>query len=97
MKISLVKKSKLDDPIDRILTEMEIFGPNTPEYEALLGELERLSALQSTETWTRRIDPTQVAAVIANLAGIGLIVNYEKLNVVTTKAIGMIMRSKTQP
>lgn len=97
MKISLVKKSKLDDPIDRILTEMEIFGPNTPEYESLLGELERLSALQSTETWTRRIDPTQVAAVIANLAGIGLIVNYEKLNVVTTKAIGMIMRSKTQP
>ena len=97
MKNPLVKQTKLDDPIDTILEEMKEFGPHTPEYEALLDKLERISALQSKETWTRRIDPTQVAAVTANLAGILTVVHFEKLNVVTSKAIGMLFRSKTQP
>lgn len=95
MKISLVKKSKLDDPIDKILLELNVHDPESSEYATNLTNLERLRALQDTETWTRKIDPTQVAAVAANLLGIGLIVNYEKLNVVTTKAIGMIMRKPT--
>lgn len=92
MKISLVKQSKFDAPIDRILEEMNEFGPGASEYNDRLGELERLVALQNTETWTRRLDPNQVAMAIANLAGIMTIVGYERMNVVTTKAIGMLLR-----
>ena len=97
LKNPFVKQSKLDDPIDVILEEMKEFGPGTTEYEALLDKLERMSALQSKETWTRRIDPTQVAAVAANLAGIVTIVHFEKINVLTSKAVTMLHRTKTQP
>lgn len=97
MKISLVKQSKLDDPIDEVLDEMKEFGADTPEYRELLSQLERLMELQTKETWTRRIDPTQVAAVTANLVGIAMILNFERLNVVTSKAFGMLLRSKTNP
>lgn len=96
MKNPFVKQTKLDEPIDVILEEMKVFDPHSPEYAGLLEKLERLSALQAKETWTRRIDPTQVAAVAANLAGIVTIVNFEKINVLTSKAVGMLHRTKTQ-
>lgn len=97
MKNPLKRESKLDRPINRILEEMEMYGPNTSEFDRLLDELERVSALKTTETWWQRMDPSQAAAVVANLAGVALIVNHERLNVVTSKALSMLFRSKTQP
>lgn len=95
-KLTLTKDSKLDEPIDKILAEMAEFGPGTPEYDNLLGQLERMMALQNTETWTRRINPDQVAAVAANLLGILTIVAYEQKHVMVSKALGMLTRSKHQ-
>lgn len=86
--------SKLNDPIDRLLKEMDEFGPGTSEYSERLDELERLMALQNKETWTRRIDPNQIVTGLASIGGIVAIVAYEQKHVMVSKALGMVLRSK---
>jgi hypothetical protein len=86
------RQSKLDEPIDRVLDDMKVFDPDSPEYEKLLGHLERLkklrleeSALPSGDTW---------AIVLGNLAGILTIVAYEQNHVMVSKALGMLLRNR---
>jgi hypothetical protein len=90
----LVKQSKLDETIDKVLEEMAEFSPDTSEYNKLLDHLERLTALQAKETWTRRIDPNTVVVALGNLGVVGMIIAYEQKHVMVSKALGMLQRSK---
>ena len=94
MKINLRKDSKLDDQIDEVIKSMGLLGPGTDEYERQLEHLERLMKLQSTETWTRRINPDTVAVVVGNLALAAFIRIYEEKHVAVSKGFGMFLRSK---
>lgn len=87
------RQSKLDEPIDKVLSEMTEFGPETGEYEKLLGNLERLQKMRKEEN---PLIPSGDAIVTAagSLLGILLIVKFERFNVLTSKATGMLLRSK---
>jgi hypothetical protein len=87
------KPSKLDEPIDKVLAEMETFGPGTSEYTDLLGQLERLMTMKREERHNR-VSPDTWAVVGGNLAGILSIVAYEQKHVMVSKALGMVLRSK---
>lgn len=89
------KPSKLDDPIAKILSEMEVFGPGTPEYDHLLDQLDRLIKMQSEER-RNRVSPDTLATVGGNLLGILVIVAYEQKHVVVSKALNMLQRT-SQP
>jgi len=43
---------------------------------------------------SRRVSPDTLAIVAANIVGILLIIGYERANVVTSKALGFILKSK---
>lgn len=86
------RQSKLDEPIDRVLAELDEHGPDSPDYEKLLGHLERLkkmrieeSPLPSGDTW---------AVVLGNLVGILTIVAYEQKHVMVSKSLALLLRSK---
>ncbi len=78
-----------DDPIIRILTEMDDYGPDSEEYLTLLPHLERLSKLKA-ETSPKRISPDTMVIVAGNLLGILIIVAYEQKHVMTSKGLGFI-------
>lgn len=88
------KQSKLDEPIDRILREMETFGPDSTEYEKLLPKLEKLYALQTEES-KRGVTPDALVSAAANLLGILTIVSYEQKHVMVSKAMAMLQRNRT--
>ena len=84
------KRSVVDEPIDRVLTEMNTYGPDSPEYDKLVRYLERLKDVKANERQHYLVSPDTIALVLGNLAGILIIVAYEQKHVMTSKAMGFI-------
>ena len=84
------KTSVVDEPIERILAEMQTYGPDSPEYEKLVRYLERLKEVKANERQHFVVSPDTIALVLGNLAGILIIVAYEQKHVMTSKAMGFI-------
>lgn len=87
------RRSKLDEPINKVLEQMEIYAPVDPEYEVLLGRLAALTELQD-KTHSLIPSPDTMAIAAANLLGILAILKFEQTNVVVSKALGMLLRTK---
>jgi hypothetical protein len=88
-----VVNTKLDEVIDRIMQEMDNVGPYSPEYPKLIGHLQRTLALRKSED-KQRVSSDTMAIVLGNLFGILIIVSYEHIHVVTTKALSFILKPK---
>lgn len=84
---------KLNEAIERILDEMETYGPDSPEYPGYLDHLERLYALKTEES-PRRVSPDAIIQVAGNILGILVIVAYEQKHVMTSKGLGFVMKPK---
>ena len=86
-------KSKKDRELERILdsklTEMLETAENQKDFEEIMDIIERKANLCKS-----KIDPNTVAIIAGNLAGIMLILNFEKLNVVTSKALSFVLKGR---
>lgn len=87
--------SNLDPPIERILLDMEMYGPDADEYPALLSYLERLSRIKTEDRPKSSISPDTVLMVAGNLLGILIIVAYEREHAMVSKGLGFILKPKT--
>lgn len=89
------KRSKLEKEIDAITIYLEQIDPTDDAYKEVSENLERLYKLQSLkEDKKQRIDPNTVITVLGSLAGILLILKYEKVDVLTSKAIGFVLKGR---
>ena len=95
MKIRLTKKAEttLQELIDTAHTQLFSLSIGTPEYKEALDELDRLYKLKNLNKGFA-ISPDALIAVFGNLAGILLILNFERIGVVTTKALGFILKAR---
>lgn len=87
------KESKLDEPINKVLTRMEAMEPDSDEYKKHLTVLEKLMDLQREER-SRSVSPDTLVEVLGGLLGILTIVAYEQKHVMVSKALGMVRRNK---
>jgi hypothetical protein len=87
-------ETNLQDLIDTAQSQLHAIEADTPEYVAILDQIERLYKLKSRETETSKISPDVLVTVAANLAGILLILNHERLHVVTSKALSFVVKPK---
>ena len=86
---------RLEAAIETIFIEMAEYESDSDEYLELLDRLQRLYAIRQIYDNPRmKVSPDTVLTVVGNLAGIALIVNYEKLNVVTSKAMNLLLKVK---
>lgn len=93
MKITKFKeRTHLEKEIDNLLIRMELCT-DSKEYTAMAENLERLFKAKSYETQSR-ISPDTIAIIAGNLLGILLIMNYEKASVITTRAIGFVLKGR---
>jgi hypothetical protein len=83
--------SILDEPIAQVLTSMNQYGPDSPEYPALVKHLSQLIKLQSKEG-RRRISPDTILHVVGNVVLVSIIVVYEQKHVLASKGLGFIIR-----
>jgi len=89
------RPSIYDEPIAAVLTEMNTYGPDSPEYPALLASLEKLNSMKANNKHIMRISPDTLAIVAGNLVGILIIVAYEQNHAMTSKGLNYIKPHKT--
>lgn len=85
--------SALDQAIAKVFSEMQPMKVDSDEYAKMATQLEKLYALKDLES-KRKISPETAATILTNLAGILVIVHHEKANVITSKALGFVMKLK---
>lgn len=87
-----IESTRLEPVINRVIAEMEEYGPLSPEYPALMKKLKKLYELKSKDK--SRIDPNTVILGAINILGILVIVSYEHAHAVTSKAAGFVFKPK---
>lgn len=76
--------------IDAANSHLFTLEPKDPAYEETLEKIERLHKLRAHEKDGFKVSPDTLVLVLGNLVGILLIMNYEKLDVISTKAFSFI-------
>lgn len=87
------KDKTYDEPINAVLEEMKMYGPDTPEFQAALEQLERLNRMKA-ESQKSVVSADTAAIVLGNIVGILIIVGYERGHVVTTRAKDFVLKTK---
>ena len=86
------KPTVLDETIDAALSELKDLKTTDPNYQQTLDRVKELYKLKETTT-PKRVSPDTLVLVGGNLAGIVLILSYERAHVITSKALGFVLKS----
>jgi hypothetical protein len=84
-------KSQLQATIDQLHAALAVYPPETNEYDRISDQLVKLSAIEDPKS-SKRVSPDVLATVAANLIGIGMILHYERANVIASKALGFVQK-----
>jgi len=85
--------------VDIIIQDVEVmminyYNPIDEEYQALLKTYERLTELRNSNK-RKPVDVNVILTVLANLAGVLLVINSERLHVLNSKVWGMLLRPRS--
>lgn len=90
MKIFTRKPNKINARIDEVLDRMETGDPSSPEYEAMVKNVETLSRVKNSN----KLSKDAIFAGAVNIAGICLVLFWEEGHVVAKKAWGLIHKGR---
>lgn len=94
MKFNNPLKSNYQEAIDDLLAEMKITRKTSEDYQQLNEQLKTLTETQTNKK-SSGVKLTEAGLVVGgNLAGILAIIHFEKLNVMTSKALSHIVKPK---
>lgn len=85
------ENTRLEKVIDVLLDRMADYDADDAEYPKMLEQLIKLYKLKEIDS-QKRVSPDTLILVAGNLVGIVLILGYEKANVITSRAIGFVMK-----
>lgn len=85
---------KLDAAISDVLLEMNNLNADTPEYAAAADQLVKLMKLKKELNPSWRPSPDAIIGAAGSILSVVLVLHYEKLGVVTSKAFAFIGKMK---
>lgn len=85
---------KLDEAIEALHSELAGFEGHEEEYDKTSDQLVKLLKLRKELLPSNRVSSDTLAVVGANLLGIAMIISYERVNVLTSKALGLVTRMR---
>lgn len=91
--ITKKKKTQLDEVIEDLELRMTAENPASEAYTAMAKNLETLYTAKAKKE-SLGVSKNTIATIAANLLGIGLILSHEKLNVISTKALGFVLKGR---
>jgi hypothetical protein len=91
--ITKPKTTVLDETIDAALAELKELKTTDPAYQTTLDRVKELYKLKEQIT-PKRVSPDTALTVAGNLAGIVLILNFERAHVVTSKALAFVLKTR---
>lgn len=83
----------LEKEIERAVQRLSDWDVATEEYDRLLNTISRLEEIKAEEK-PDRLSKETMAVLGTNLLGIILILRYEQLNVITSRAMSLLIRPK---
>lgn len=83
----------VNDLIDHVAAQGAQYDYNTDEFDTAVKQLERLHKLLP-DNKGKRVSADALLAAGANLAGLLLVLNFERAGVITSKAFSLIMKSR---
>lgn len=86
--------SSLDEMIRDIEVLMFRHDNHSEEYQSLLKQYDKLIELRNSQK-RKPIDPNVLLTVAANLTGILVVVNAERLSALSSKVWGLLMRPRS--
>ena len=90
-----IEPTELDLAITRILERMQYVDPESDEYGVLVSRLDRLHSMKVAEKSNRsKVSYDTMITAGASILGILLIIGHERLNVITSKALGFVAKPK---
>ena len=84
----------LESELDRALTRLKTEMPNSEDYTKMLSLVERLHDMLD-EDKPEVVSKNTMLVVGGNLLGIIMILKHERLNVITSKALSFVIRTRT--
>lgn len=87
------KNDPLDVAINDVLSRMRAIGPNDDEYRQLVVYLDRLMSMKKERKPRFAVSPDTIAIVVGNLIAVLIITQYEKADVITTKAKEFMLKN----
>lgn len=85
------EKPELERVIDETIEDIRRLPLDSEEYAVAVDTLVKLYSLKEKPS-ERRVSPDTMATVAANLLGIAVIVGYERMNIMTSKAVNFLMK-----
>ena len=85
----------LQKAIDNLYSELAGYDAHTEEYDAITDQIVKLKELQSKVNHNWKPSPDAVISGAVSILGIVLILHYEKINIVTSKALGFVGKMKS--
>lgn len=87
------RKANLSNVVEaeqlKLLSEMEGLDPNSKEYNEKLEQITKLETLKVKKT---RLSKDAVLGAVASIAGIVLVLNYERAGAIVSKSFGMVRK-----
>lgn len=93
-KKATAEDTAFNEALTTALTELPSLSADSAEYTAAIKNIEALYSVRSSEKKRRAISADTALVVAGNLAGIIMILGYEKAHVVTSKALSFVLKSK---
>lgn len=91
--ISPTEKTGLEEARDQAFLELKNFTVDEDDYTKIMVHIKTLSELIDNEK-SEKLSPNTVAMILGNIGIAVMFTIFEKQNVVTTKVIPFLMRSK---
>jgi hypothetical protein len=85
--------TRLETAIDRAMSALEHSEIGSEEYAKILGNVDKLHEIKEKDK-PDSVSLDTIAVIGANLVGIMLIIRHEHVNVITSRAMGLVMKPK---
>lgn len=87
------EKTPLDEVIEDVYSELRGYQAKDKEFKKATDRLEALYKIKAANK-PESVDRNTLAVVAGNLVGILMIINHERINVITSKAVSFVLKPK---
>lgn len=84
------KRTEIEKEIDKCILALAEEAETPEQFEEIIDLLKKRQTLNEKKT----VSPDTIAIIAGNLLGIALILGYEKANVITSKALGFVIKGR---
>ena len=86
-------KTNIEKEINRLIFEAGCEEPDSERYSKIVDGVEKLCKAKSYEA-EKSISPDAVLTVVGSILGIFLIIGYEQVGVISSKALGFVIKGR---